>query len=438
MTVLKFENCAHSGLSNALHSLSNKDVLRLGDEFVDFYYDRMKGDPERLANAYCENAIVKFEQTPHASMEIAVGKKEIPEAVLSKRKVQRIEVLSVDTVVLNGVKIVVIGRLQLENSTKLFKFSHRFHLKRVEELRFLILAEIFQFHDSNDANEESPKEMDVNTAQGDVSNPSPSFQRSEICLGWSPNFAWTRGAALINAGNSCFMNAVIQALLHAPAFNNWLKFSESNHRSQNPRCQCIICDLHRTSIRAQLQPFKPFKPTIMYDLLSQVSDQFVKGQQEDAYLYLCGLINRIHTTFLSRYNDVNITTPMDLLFNGSIVKETVCQQCQHKSSSAEPFSELVLEIENVNSLSEAVTRFFVCTSDDRVCPSTECGHTTADINTKILTLPPLLKIQIRRFVSEFDNDGNQIRRDRVVSSVTPQLRLNLADHCFTQNIDWFQ
>lgn len=184
------------------------------------------------------------------------------------------------------------------------------------------------------------------------SSSSQEIERAAMKLGWRSGNDWKVGAAMRNQGSSCFLNATLQCLLHAPAFHDWLRFGDTIHQNTsggNSDNKCIICIFYQTALSAQAST--NITPKEMFHWLNNIpGERFIMGQQEDAYLYLCGLIEAMNTTYLSRVENATLSptkTPMHHLFNGNIENELFCAACNQTRSSYEPFGELVLHIKGI-------------------------------------------------------------------------------------------
>lgn len=265
-----------------------------------------------------------------------------------------------------------------------------------------------------------------------------SIVRSDLKLGWRSDCTWQVGASMQNLGNSCFMNAALQCLLHAPAFHDWLRFGDIDH--QNSSCamsgnKCIICILHQTAQSAQ--KLMTITPQEMFGWLSNIpGHNFIMGKQDDAYLYLCGLINAMETAYLSRIENAalsTIDTPMHHLFNGNIRNEVYCGSCEQTRPNYETFVELILNIKDMHSMDEAILKNFQHNSlPDYKCES--CGQTNANSTNRnqINELPLLLRVQLRRFVKTvvpMNNAEKVVLDERVTESIEPPLQMDLSDYC---------
>jgi ubiquitin C-terminal hydrolase len=60
------------------------------------------------------------------------------------------------------------------------------------------------------------------------------FARENVKSGWSKvDGDWNEGCGLLNIGNSCYINATLQALFHVPSFVTWLLFDEKHRKKSN-------------------------------------------------------------------------------------------------------------------------------------------------------------------------------------------------------------
>lgn len=82
----------------------------------------------------------------------------------------------------------------------------------------------------------------IKASNGIVKKPEPQipkpkhvlFNRDRLILGWARKYP--TGCGFNNLGNSCYMNATLQALFHIPCFVQWL-LNDENHRRQCQSCK---------------------------------------------------------------------------------------------------------------------------------------------------------------------------------------------------------
>lgn len=88
---------------------------------------------------------------------------------------------------------------------------------------------------------------------------------------------------------------------------------------------------------------------------------FVMSNQQDAYLYLCGLITAMDTAYLSRVENsalITMDTPMHHLFRGSLRNKFYCGACKQTRPNYETFGELILNIKDMHSMNAAISQNF--------------------------------------------------------------------------------
>ena len=121
-----------------------------------------------------------------------------------------------------------------------------------------------------------------------------------------------RPRGLLNSGNMCFLNAILQPLVHCSPFHLLYKnyASQTAHvfDSATPLTDSIILFLAefdeelptdgRQSIRSKKRQAKPIAPEFVYDALRVLKNIDNKGRQEDAEEFLGFLLDGLHEEFL--------------------------------------------------------------------------------------------------------------------------------------------
>ncbi|XP_047264049.1 ubiquitin carboxyl-terminal hydrolase 20-like [Capsicum annuum] len=155
------------------------------------------------------------------------------------------------------------------------------------------------------------------------------------------------GAGLVNLGNTCFLNAVLQCFMHTVLLFDLLL------RNTHVPCDryadfCLICvfkELIGSSLAYDGGSLSPWK---LVDNLSYFSSGFRKYQQEDAHEFLQCFLNRLE----SRCNDI-----VQQVFGGRLVSKLRCYNCGHCSNTYEPLIDVILEIKDADSLHSVLESF---------------------------------------------------------------------------------
>lgn len=168
--------------------------------------------------------------------------------------------------------------------------------------------------------------------------------------------AGTVGGGLANLGNTCFMNAVLQCLIHTPQLNRYCErrqhSSKCRQRTTRPQAFCLGCSLeelmHRTFSRGVQSA--TFAPRAIANALPEIAKGFHLGRQEDAHEFVRYVLDRLTKEFPplaegSRPAGVSgRATAVQVWFGGALQSQICCLTCAHESNTFDPFLDLSLEL----------------------------------------------------------------------------------------------
>ncbi|KAF4524161.1 hypothetical protein B566_EDAN010617 [Ephemera danica] len=206
------------------------------------------------------------------------------------------------------------------------------------------------------------------------------------------------GSGFINAGNSCYLNSVLQVNLYE-------RFLHLAALPFNNTTECIICCMAVTLKQSQQRP-EQMRPHLILARLRSICKRLIPGQQEDAMEFLRYLFEAMEKCYLYRFSGMKLdnsskeTTPLNQIFGGYIRTDVTCLHCRGVSTTFQHFLDLTLDISRGPSLEHALDIYF---SQERLegDNSYRCDKCRRKVPAAkqffIERLPNVLCIQLKRF-----------------------------------------
>ncbi|GFQ05339.1 ubiquitin carboxyl-terminal hydrolase 2 [Phtheirospermum japonicum] len=148
---------------------------------------------------------------------------------------------------------------------------------------------------------------------------------------------------LVNLGNTCFFNSIMQNLL---AIHSLREYLFELDESVGP----LIASLRKFFLETNSEAgFKStINPRSLFGSLCTKAPQFRGYQQHDSHELLRCLLDGLSTEELSarKHNGSSITGPtfVDTIFGGQLSSTVSCLECGHSSTIIEPFLDLSLPV----------------------------------------------------------------------------------------------
>eukprot|EP00210_Caulerpa_lentillifera_P006580 g6285.t1 len=232
---------------------------------------------------------------------------------------------------------------------------------------------------------------------------------------------------LENFGNTCYCNSVLQALYFCTPFREGvLEFAESIDRDTEENVYTCLAELF-SQIYSQRKKSGVISPKKFVQRLKRDNDQFCGFMHQDAHEFLIYLFLQI-SEILEKQQKNNHQSSVDSItedhtqaetgsdaesakceleptwvqkiFEGKLVHETKCLQCETVTSREEVFMDLQLPIEHNCSLTSCLKRYSAKTILDKrdkyFCEVCQC-HQEAYRQNKIKHLPEILICHLMRF-----------------------------------------
>jgi ubiquitin C-terminal hydrolase len=249
--------------------------------------------------------------------------------------------------------------------------------------------------------------------RGSLYTPSGVLQS----LKWKRISKAARG--IVNIGNTCFLNSILQCLLRVPALVQPLC-------DETESSATILSGMTDTSISKIFRDFaneywggrsvKALRPTSMVSAL-EVRKGWKHGNQEDAHEFLRLLLNYMHKDILDVLGfdrDGNESTFISRVFGGKEVNELTCLHCNSTSRAYNPFLDLSLELgDGISTVEEALAAFLkmetLSLENARDCEHCE-RREQATKQLSIAELPNTLVLNLKRFTHQFDESGEPVVR----------------------------
>ncbi|CAG9563379.1 unnamed protein product [Danaus chrysippus] len=227
---------------------------------------------------------------------------------------------------------------------------------------------------------------------------------------------------LVNFGNTCYSNSVLQALYFCRPFRDRvLEYKAKNKRTKETLLTCLA-DLFY-SIATQKKKVGSIAPKKFIARLRKEKEEFDNYMQQDAHEFLNFLINHINEIILAERNQSslklqkpdgvkeNVTcngsipqntepTWVHEIFQGTLTSETRCLNCETVSSKDEHFFDLQVDVDQNTSITHCLKCFSdtetLCNDNKFKCDNCS-SYQEAQKRMRVKKLPLILALHLKRF-----------------------------------------
>lgn len=274
-----------------------------------------------------------------------------------------------------------------------------------------------QNHSSTNSITSNNNASNNNTNNSNSNNASEQFQaaKQQLCDPRIINLSWSHsekvGGGLINVGNTCFLNSVLQCLTYCPPLYNYLiKYQGGHSKSCKINGFCMLCELEKHIKRTKFSNGNPIKPISIVQRLKYINKSFQYGRQEDAHELLRYIIDHMWKACLINLdikgnsnkmdNKIKETTAINHIFGGYQRSQVLCLTCKMRSDTYDYFMDLMLDIRGAKSLEEALKKYTQAETLDND-NAYRCGRckrqVTARKRLSVFKAPNVATFQFKRF-----------------------------------------
>ncbi|KFK29759.1 hypothetical protein AALP_AA7G175300 [Arabis alpina] len=211
---------------------------------------------------------------------------------------------------------------------------------------------------------------------------------------------------LMNCGNSCFANVILQCLSWTRPLVAYLL--EKGHKRECMRNDwCFFCEFQTHVERASRSRF-PFSPMNIISRLTNIGGTLGYGRQEDAHEFMRYAIDMMQSVCLDEYGGEKMvpprsqeTTLIQYIFGGLLQSQVQCTVCNNVSDQYENMMDLTVEIHgDAVSLEECLDQFTATEwlHGDNMYKCDRCSdYVKACKRLTIRRAPNILTIALKRF-----------------------------------------
>ncbi|XP_041363994.1 ubiquitin carboxyl-terminal hydrolase 22-like isoform X2 [Gigantopelta aegis] len=154
---------------------------------------------------------------------------------------------------------------------------------------------------------------------------------------------------LINLGNTCFMNCIVQALTHTPILRDYFLSEQHICQASSNSKQCLVCEMSRlfqefySGLRTPHIPFK------LLHLVWTNARHLAGYEQQDAHEFLIAALDVLHrhckaTNTVSYNNPHHCNCIIDQIFTGGLQSDVTCKECNNVSTTIDPIWDISLDL----------------------------------------------------------------------------------------------
>ncbi|SPQ93520.1 unnamed protein product (mitochondrion) [Plasmodiophora brassicae] len=211
---------------------------------------------------------------------------------------------------------------------------------------------------------------------------------------------------MLNLGNTCFMNVVLQTLVHNPPIRDY--FLEDRHNRQLCPAKgdslCLACDMDLIIESAFSGSTEPFAPHQFLHAMWSHASHLAGYDQQDAHEFLISLLDGLHLRCGG--TPVDCKCIVHRTFGGQFRSVVTCLGCGSTYFAFDPLLEIAVDLAAIHNHSSVQPQtLFDClesfTKPERLSDKFFCRkcetHQPCTKQLSIQSLPAVLTVHLKRF-----------------------------------------
>lgn len=233
--------------------------------------------------------------------------------------------------------------------------------------------------------------------------------RDEDAMLTSPSVMCESRRGLLNLGQTCFMNAVLQSFVHNPFLRNYF-LGDKHDKRICLKDACTSCEMDNLFTEIYSEDSLPYGPIGFLVTTWRGSSELAGYAQQDAHEFFISTLNQIHSSSPEASNSAKCRCIVHTTFAGQLQSDVQCGLCGNVTLTVDPMFDISLELRAAgdNTLFDCLRRF---TRPERLGTKEysceKCGKNAQEASKRmsIRRLPPVLSFQFKRFEQNIADKG---------------------------------